>query len=1716
MKRSVPFSTAVVRATTWILATFLAFLLVIAPAHAQLWNWARGAGGQSTASDYYVYGYRTAVDNNGNVYVTGYFYYYATFGNTTIYAYGGGANYDMFVAKYDANGTLQWVRSGGGTSTEYGYGIDVDNNGNVYVTGYYYSNPAYFGTWSLPTTTTPDVFIVKYDANGNIQWAARQAGPSTDIVYNLAVNRSTGDCYIVGYFSSSTYHYSAGSSSYTTLSSFGGTDGFVAKYNTNGVFQWARAIGGSSTEYAYGVGVDGSGNVYITGMTYSYPCYFGSTSYSLYYPYSTPETWLYKLDANGNHQWVTWGITGSGYEWTNDLAVNNNGEVVIGGYFRGTAYGGNNTSATITTPDSYYDGFAVKFNTNGTVQWARTFGAANCYEYPQGVGIDNGGNVYLGGYTYPYTNLNYSFGGTTFPYISYRYMCFVAAWRANGQPIGGLYASGTSTQLAYNIDVNSSRKEGAITGYYYSNPLTFAPGSPQPQLYNYIGYPAMFVGKFSVPPDYDLGLTAVANPVAPFAAGAQSISVTMRNFGQQTITSATIYWTFNSISQAPINWTGSLAPGQSTTVNLGTVNFAVGTLSTVSATVCCPNGQTDENSTNNTIEAQLSPGLSGTYTIGGSTPDFPDIVTAANQLTAGGTLGAVTFNVRPGTYSGHVYIANPPGNQQSRPIVFQSENGNAASVIIVHNGGTTQTAPLNATGVTGGEPTVRLLNADWVTFKDVTVQATGTGGSNWAVCVELMGNSASDGCDGVTFDGVVFSGRTASGFVYNDILLLSNAAYHTGLVVKSCTFQNGSAGMYIWRTATPFMGGHQYVDNTFTNFYAGAIFSNVTDGLVIRRNVISSPSAGISAGVNIANNIGDFRFEKNRIRLTGSPTSQVAGLLLQARASGNPGAPLVANNFIQVSGSMWGIRCANTSNTKVFHNTVYTSGASSAMFGVPVRVDGSTVGMSLNNNIFYVGGGQSAVMDMAATGAFASLDYNTVYTPGSVIGYWGSTGVMKGASGSELSGWRTTSGRDQNSQFAPIVFANVAGGDLSLTQVDSRLYGLGSTSNGTFNLGLRNDVPDDIFGNTRNRSEVYNGAHQIIPVISFNPPPPSEVVGCQGTTMTINGNAQVTYGAQLSYQWLRNGAPLIEGVNGYSGTQSGALVIENTVQSLHEGDYVLYVTATGGADPLASPVIAVRVNAPIEVVQQPSSRVLCRGQETALSVIAKGTVLGYQWRKDGRAIGGATNPILVISNVDEAMAGRYTCLLFGTCGTEQVVTEEAVVYIAPRTLIARHPERVAVAIGGTARLTVEPIGAEIPGYSPQYQWYRGSVALRDDGRVTGATTSELTIRNVRSSDIGEDYYCVVTGLCGSQTSEVAGLYVGQVTIEQGPRDVRVCSGQDAVMSVQASSNIPNAEYSYRWLKDGQVLSEGGRYSGTGTSVLRIVGATVTEAGQYTVEVVANPGGAVGSASAQVVVDEAPVVTAEPEDVVVCEGTEATMSVGASGGGLEYQWYASGAAVPGATEATVSQTVVAAMDGMRVWCVVRNGCGEVTTRQAVVTVKRKPQIVEQPTGGQVSAGGAIELRVVAEGENLRYQWKKDGQSIPGATGSVYRIESFGSGDAGQYVVEVSNDCGMVSSSDVTVVLSSVEEESVMAGYRVGVMPQPASERVTVVMTAPAGAMVTVEVVDVSGRVVGTLWQGVVVSGSERIESGCGTLPAGMYRCVLRSGRYRVSAPLVIVR
>src|SRR2546422_856027 len=188
---------------------FLALFSLLATAHAQSppFRWAARAG---SAFDDYSRG--IAVDAAGNSYVTGSFHDVVAFGSTNLTSSGGydifvakydnagnvlwaqqagsslyddvglaiGGDFDIFVAKYDGTGELVWVNQAGGTLDDVGYGIAVDAAGNSFVTGYFNSPTAAFGTNNLNnsnvlSTNSPDIFVAKYNPGGDVVWA-KQAG----------------------------------------------------------------------------------------------------------------------------------------------------------------------------------------------------------------------------------------------------------------------------------------------------------------------------------------------------------------------------------------------------------------------------------------------------------------------------------------------------------------------------------------------------------------------------------------------------------------------------------------------------------------------------------------------------------------------------------------------------------------------------------------------------------------------------------------------------------------------------------------------------------------------------------------------------------------------------------------------------------------------------------------------------------------------------------------------------------------------------------------------------------------------------------------------------------------------------------------------------------------------------------------------------------------------------------------------------------------------------------------------------------------------------------------------------------------------------------------------------------------------------------------------------------------------------------------------------
>ena len=185
-------------------------------------QWQRTLGGINNDT-----GNSIAVDSSGNVYVTGY---------TGSQGAGG---YDILIAKYNTSGVIQWQRTFGGIDIDVGAGIAVDSSGNVYVTGYTVSAGAY------------DILIAKYNTSGVIQWQRTLGGAGTDAGTGIAVD-SSGNVYVTGY---------------TGSQGAGGNDILIAKYNTSGVIQWQRTLGGASSDAGNSIAVDSSGNVYVTGHT---------------------------------------------------------------------------------------------------------------------------------------------------------------------------------------------------------------------------------------------------------------------------------------------------------------------------------------------------------------------------------------------------------------------------------------------------------------------------------------------------------------------------------------------------------------------------------------------------------------------------------------------------------------------------------------------------------------------------------------------------------------------------------------------------------------------------------------------------------------------------------------------------------------------------------------------------------------------------------------------------------------------------------------------------------------------------------------------------------------------------------------------------------------------------------------------------------------------------------------------------------------------------------------------------------------------------------------------------------------------------------------------------------------------------------------------------------------------------------------------------------
>jgi len=487
----------------------------------------------------------------------------------------------------------------------------------------------------------------------------------------------------------------------------------------------------------------------------------------------------------------------------------------------------------------------------------------------------------------------------------------------------------------------------------------------------------------------DASITSISSPTGSFSPGAQDVKVTLANIGTATLTSASIKYTVNGGTAASYSWTGSIASGSFVSnVNLGSHTFTAGQAS-IKAWVESPNFNTDGDNSNDTAYSTVyvcNP-LSGTYTIGGTSPDFADFTSAVNQIQNCGVSGPVVFNVASGTYTEQVTIGAIPGASATNTITFQSATGDSTAVILQFG------ATLSAANWT-----LRLDGADYITFKKMTIAATG---ASYGRVVEFI-NSADNNT--IANNIIQMPVTTSSNFAG----IYSYTTSDQNNIIENNKIVNGYYGIYLYGVSTSNLEiGNQIIENNIDGFSNYGIYLYYQDAIVIRSNTITNGSNATSPyGIRGYYLDNSFIIEKNNIVLNG--TSTLYGMYLGNCDGTTSNRGLIANNMVSAGGTgtnaKHGIYFQTGYYTDFFNNSINTHGGTSTS-GYAFRLYGNSGNVSKNNTITNNSGGYAYYLNSAYP---ITSDYNNLYTTGTNLVYYGSAKA-------DLAAWQSTAGQDANS-----------------------------------------------------------------------------------------------------------------------------------------------------------------------------------------------------------------------------------------------------------------------------------------------------------------------------------------------------------------------------------------------------------------------------------------------------------------------------------------------------------------------------------------------------------------------------------------------------------------------------------------------------------------------------------------------------------------------------
>ena len=330
-------------------------LLCYLQSHSQCFTKAITEGNKN--SDYFA---GMSSDDNGNLYVIGMIYGTTVLGqNSNPQTLQNGGH---FIAKYDKDLSLIWVKK----MPSWSYGIATDSVGNSYITGNFCQTRT-FGEGNDTITLTSynntwDIFVAKYDKDGNLLWARKDGGSYIENANAIAIDKQ-GNCYVTGNFYYKTvFGNNNNIDSAFSIGSGGDDDHFVSAYDANGNFKWLRTKGSQWDDMGgKAITVNNSGEIIVVADLRVPNSYLGQGRFLNITKYDQIGTQLFEINEEGF--FIAEGNSGAYQMGSGSLVSDKNNNIYLTGSFGNSCEFGGQTYTS--TSSNSLDLFLVKYDNNG-------------------------------------------------------------------------------------------------------------------------------------------------------------------------------------------------------------------------------------------------------------------------------------------------------------------------------------------------------------------------------------------------------------------------------------------------------------------------------------------------------------------------------------------------------------------------------------------------------------------------------------------------------------------------------------------------------------------------------------------------------------------------------------------------------------------------------------------------------------------------------------------------------------------------------------------------------------------------------------------------------------------------------------------------------------------------------------------------------------------------------------------------------------------------------------------------------------------------------------------------------------------------------------------------------------------------------------------------------------------------------------------------------